>query len=72
MGINKYIKTDNRHRIIDCLLLNASFINNPGLMHGKMGISIEVFSGTDTEKSNGILEGLSGNLLLTENRKHQK
>lgn len=30
-------------RIVNFLLLNASFINNLGLMHGKMGISIYFF-----------------------------
>jgi hypothetical protein len=35
------ISTDQH--IINTLLLNASFIDNIGLMHGKMGISIFFF-----------------------------
>ncbi len=49
-------------RIINTLLLNVSFINNIGLMHGKMGISIFFFHLARRTK-NKIYEDYAGELI---------
>lgn len=48
--------------IINMLLLNASFINNLGLMHGKMGISI-LFFHLARKYENKIYEDYAGELI---------
>lgn len=48
--------------IINMLLLNASFINNLGLMHGKMGISI-LFYHLARKYKNKIYEDYAGELI---------
>jgi len=59
-------------RIINTLLLNASFIDNLGLMHGKMGISIFFFQ-IARQTKNQIYEDYAGELIdeiyeeITEN-----
>lgn len=54
------ISTDQR--IINTLLLNASFIDNLGLMHGKMGISI-FFYQLARQTNNQIYEDYAGELI---------
>jgi lantibiotic modifying enzyme len=54
------ISTDQR--IINALLLNASFIDNLGLMHGKMGIAIYFFH-LARQTGNTIYEDYAGELL---------
>lgn len=54
------ISTDQQ--IINTLLLNASFIDNIGLMHGKMGISIFFFHFARQTK-NQIYEDYAGELI---------
>jgi hypothetical protein len=54
------ISTDQR--IINSLLLNASFIDNFGLMHGKMGISICFFH-LARQTGNQIYEDYAGELI---------
>jgi hypothetical protein len=49
-------------KIINTLLLNASFIDNPGLMHGKMGISI-YFYHLARQTQNKIYEDYAGELI---------
>ncbi|MGM0407453.1 MAG: lanthionine synthetase LanC family protein [Bacteroidota bacterium] len=49
-------------RIINTLLLNASFIDNLGLMHGKMGISICFFH-LARQTGNQIYEDYAGELI---------
>lgn len=49
-------------RITNILLLNASFIDNPGLMHGKMGICIFFYHLARKTKSK-IYEDYAGELL---------
>lgn len=49
-------------RIINSLLLNASFIENLGLMHGKMGISICFFH-LARQTGNQIYEDYAGELI---------
>lgn len=51
-----------QQRIINSLLLNASFIDNPGLMHGKMGISI-YFYHLARQTQNKIYEDYAGELI---------
>jgi len=54
------ISTDQQ--IINTLLLNASFIDNIGLMHGKMGISIFLFQ-LARQTKNQIYEDYAGELI---------
>ncbi len=54
------IPTDQR--IINTLLLNASFIDNLGLMHGKMGISI-FFYQLSRQTNNQIYEDYAGEII---------
>ena len=54
------ITTDQK--IINTLLLNASFIDNLGLMHGKMGISIFFFH-LARQTQNKIYEDYAGELI---------
>lgn len=54
------IATDQK--IINSLLLNASFIDNLGLMHGKMGISI-LFYHLARKHNNKIYEEYAGELI---------
>lgn len=49
-------------RIVNALLLNASFIDNLGLMHGKMGIAIYFFH-LARETKNQIYEDYAGELI---------
>ena len=57
------INSENRfQRIINVLLLNASFIDNLGLMHGKMGIAIFFFH-LSRETKNQIYENYAGELI---------
>jgi lantibiotic modifying enzyme len=49
-------------RIVNVLLLNASFIDNLGLMHGKMGIAIFFFH-LARETQNQIYEDYAGELI---------
>jgi hypothetical protein len=49
-------------RIVNALLLNASFIENLGLMHGKMGIAIYFFH-LARETKNQIYEDYAGELI---------
>ena len=51
-----------QQRIINTLLLNASFIDNPGLMHGKMGISIFFFH-LARQTENKTYEDYAGELI---------
>lgn len=51
-----------KQRIINTLLLNTSFIDNPGLIHGKMGISIFFFHFARQMK-NQIYEDYAGELI---------
>lgn len=51
-----------QQRIINSLLLNASFIGNPGLMHGKMGISI-YFYHLARQTQNKVYEDYAGELI---------
>lgn len=51
-----------QQRITNALVLNASFIDNLGLMHGKMGIAIYFFHLT-RETKNQIYEDFAGKLL---------
>jgi lantibiotic modifying enzyme len=55
-------KSNLKYRIANVLLLNASFINNIGLMHGKMGISI-FFYHLARETNNNLYEEFAGELL---------
>ena len=51
-------------QIISTLLLNASFIDNIGLMHGKMGISISIFFfHLARQTKNQIYEDYAGELI---------
>jgi lantibiotic modifying enzyme len=54
------ISTDQR--IINVLLLNAAFIDNLGLMHGKMGIAIYFFH-LARQTGNAIYEDYAGELI---------
>ena len=56
------IQFSRQQRIVNTLLLNASFIDNPGLMHGKMGIAI-YFYHLATETSNSVYEDYAGELI---------
>ena len=57
------MKTITRdQRIINTLLLNASFNDNLGLMHGKTGIAIYFFH-LFRETSNQIYEDYAGELI---------
>ena len=49
-------------RIVNALLLNGSFINNLGLMNGKMGIAIYFFHLT-RQTNDQIYEGYAGELI---------
>jgi lantibiotic modifying enzyme len=51
-----------QQRITNTLLLNASFIDNLGLMHGKMGIAIYFFH-LARETKNQIYEDYAGELI---------
>jgi len=56
-------KIENRlHRIANVLLLNASFIDNPGLLNGKMGIAIFFYHYSRYTK-NKIYEDYAGELI---------
>jgi len=52
----------NNQQIINTLLLNTSFINNLGIMHGKMGISI-CFYHLARRHENKIYEDYAGELI---------
>ncbi len=56
--------TNNKRfqHIINALMLNASFIDNLGLMHGKMGIAIFFFH-LSRETQNQIYENYAGELI---------
>lgn len=56
------IPFSRQQRITNALLLNASFIDNPGLMHGKMGIAIYFFH-LARETENQIYEDYAGELI---------
>jgi len=61
--MNSKIIINNRfQRIINVLLLNASFIDNLGLMNGKMGIAIFFFH-LSRETKNQIYENYAGELI---------
>lgn len=63
METNTIANTESRsQRIINVLLLNASFIDNLGLMHGKMGIAIYFFH-LARETKNQIYENYAGELI---------
>ena len=49
-------------RISNFLLLNAGFIENPGLLHGKMGIAI-FFYNYSRYSQNKIYENYAGELI---------
>ena len=59
-------KKSTKHSFVtsacNSLLLNASFIDNPGLMHGKMGISICFFH-LARQSGNKIYEDYAGELI---------
>ena len=54
--------TTKGQRTTNALLLNGSFINNLGLMHGKMGIAIYFFQ-LARQTNNQIYEGYAGELI---------
>jgi glycosyltransferase len=54
--------TNRQNRIINALLLHGSFIKNPGLLNGKMGISIFFFH-LARQTGNPIYESYAGELL---------
>ena len=56
------IPFSRQQRITNTLLLNASFIDNLGLMHGKMGIAIYFFH-LARETKNQIYEDYAGELI---------
>ena len=56
------IPFSRQQRIANALLLNASFIDNLGLMHGKMGIAIYFFH-LARETKNQIYEDYAGELI---------
>lgn len=56
------LNTTCHDKIINSLLLNASFIDNLGLMHGKMGISIFFFH-LARQTKNQIYEDYAGELI---------
>lgn len=56
------IPFSRQQRITNSLLLNASFIDNLGLMHGKMGITIYFFH-LARETKNQIYEDYAGELI---------
>jgi len=56
------IPFSRQQRITNTLLLNASFIDNLGLMHGKMGIAIYFFH-LARETGNSIYEEYAGELI---------
>ena len=56
------IPFSRQQRITNTLLLNASFIDNLGLMHGKMGIAIYFFH-LARETENQIYEDYAGELI---------
>ena len=56
------IPFSRQQRITNTLLLNASFIGNLGLMHGKMGIAIYFFH-LAQETKNQIYEDYAGELI---------
>ncbi len=56
------MQSDRHNRIINTLLLNASFIDNIGLMHGKMGISIFFFH-LSRKTGKQIYEDYAGELI---------
>ncbi|MFV0269565.1 MAG: lanthionine synthetase LanC family protein [Draconibacterium sp.] len=56
------VKNPIRERLTNALLLNASFIDNLGLMHGKMGIAIFFFH-LARETKNSIYEDYAGELI---------
>lgn len=63
MEPNTIANNESRYqRIINVLLLNASFIDNLGLMHGKMGIAIYFFH-LARETKNQIYENYAGELI---------
>ncbi len=62
MNTEESIKTNLQQRIVNTLLLNASFIDNLGLMHGKMGISIFFFH-LARKTNNKIYEDYAGELI---------
>jgi hypothetical protein len=56
------MKNDQNDKIVNTLLLNASFIDNIGLMHGKMGLSIFFFHLARRTKSQ-MYEDYAGELI---------
>ena len=63
MEPNTIANSESRYqRIINVLLLNASFIDNLGLMHGKMGIAIYFFH-LARETKNPVYEDYAGELI---------
>ncbi len=63
MEHNAIANSESRfQRIINVLLLNASFIDNLGLMHGKMGIAIFFFH-LSRETQNQVYENYAGELI---------
>lgn len=56
------IPFSRQQHITNTLLLNASFIDNLGLMHGKMGIAIYFFH-LARETENQIYEDYAGELI---------
>jgi len=60
--MNSAIQFSRQQRITNCLLLNASFIDNLGLLHGKMGIAIYFFH-LARETKNQIYEDYAGELI---------
>ncbi|HBE40703.1 MAG TPA: hypothetical protein DDW27_05785 [Bacteroidales bacterium] len=61
LSLNKIIR-ERLQRIANVLLLNASFLDNPGLLNGKMGISI-FFYHYSRYSNNKIYEDYAGELL---------
>jgi len=55
-------RVNNRQRLINALLLHSSFIDNPGLLNGKMGISI-CFYHLARQTENSIYEDYAGELV---------
>jgi len=61
LSLNKMIR-ERLQRIANVLLLNASFLDNPGLLNGKMGIAIFFYNYSRFSK-NKIYEDYAGELL---------
>jgi len=55
-------RVNNRQRLINALLLHSSFIENPGLLHGKTGIAI-CFYHLAGQTGNTIYEDYAGELI---------